>query len=354
MNQAAGRPATSGPVGPPGLDLKRLRAYLTGALPNRVHGELRGELIGAGRSNLTYEVTDQQGDRWVVRRPPLGHVLATAHDMGREFRVLRALRDTAVPVPVVLAHCPDPDVLGAPFYVMARVDGVVYRDAGQSPALSGDRARRIAVELVDVLTELHRIDPQAVGLADFGRPDGYLERQLRRWHTQLDASRSRPLAGIDELHSRLSARVPESGPAAILHGDYRLDNVLVGADDRIAAVLDWEMSTLGDPLADLGLFLVYWELPDRLPVAGVIADMVRPEAGFPSAAELADRYADRLGAELSGLPWYRGFGYFKLAVILEGIHYRFVAGQTVGGGFEHIGDLVPALVELGHRALAEA
>ncbi|HKA68567.1 MAG TPA: phosphotransferase family protein [Actinomycetes bacterium] len=341
-------------MSPPGLDLGRLHVYLAAALPQPIHGQLRGELIGAGRSNLTYEVTDERGDRWVVRRPPLGHVLATAHDMSREFRVLRALRDTAVPVPAVLAHCPDPDVIGAPFYVMAKVDGVVYRSAGQSRSLTGDRAKRIAVELVDVLVELHRIDPVAVGLADFGRPDGYLERQLRRWHTQLDASRSRPLAGIEELHSRLSVRVPESGPAAILHGDYRLDNVLVGADDRIAAVLDWEMSTLGDPLADLGLFLVYWELPDRVPVAGLIADVVRPEAGFPPAAELAGRYADKLGAELSGLSWYRGLGYFKLAVILEGIHYRFVAGQTVGDGFDHIGDLVPVLVELGHRALAEA
>ncbi|HKE49899.1 MAG TPA: phosphotransferase family protein [Actinomycetes bacterium] len=354
MSGTAGRAGTGDPASPPGLDLERLRTYLTAALPGRVHGDLRGELIGAGRSNLTYEVTDEQGDRWVVRRPPLGHVLATAHDMGRESRVLRALLNTAVPVPTVLAHCPDPDVLGAPFYVMAKVDGVVYRSASQSTSLSGDRAQRIALELVDVLTELHRIDPAAVGLADFGRPDGYLERQLSRWRAQLNASRSRRLAGIDELHSMLSERVPESGPAAILHGDYRLDNVLVGADDRIAAVLDWEMSTLGDPLADVGLFLVYWELPDRLPVAGLIADVVRPEAGFPTAAELADRYAGRLGTELSGLPWYRGFGYFKLAVILEGIHYRFVAGQTVGDGFDNIGDLVPALVELGHQALAEA
>jgi len=339
--------------GPPGLDLDRLREYLDRVLPGAVHGSLAADLIGAGRSNLTYLVADGDGCRLVLRRPPLGHVLATAHDMGREFRVLGALRPTAVPVPDVLVLCAEPDVLGAPFYLMAYVAGTVYRSAGDASGLGPDRATAIAYELMDTLVALHSVAPDAAGLADFGRPDGYLERQLRRWATQLDASRSRPLPGIDELHAKLAERVPESGPATILHGDYRLDNVLVGAGDRIVAVLDWEMSTLGDPLADLGLFLVYWELPGLLPTAGLVADAVRTESGFPAGSELAARYAERRGVEPVRLPWYVGFGYFTLAVIVEGIHYRFIGGQTVGAGFDRIGELTSALVELGHRALAE-
>lgn len=339
-------------MSPPGLDLERLRAYLEAERPGMVEGPLRAEVIHGGHSNLTYRVTDGS-DTWVVRRPPLGHVLPTAHNMAREFRVISALGPTAVPVPHAELLCEDDEVVGAPFYVMAEVHGTVYRTADQAGRLGPQRADALARRLIDVLADLHDLDPGVVGLGDLGRPEGYLERQLTRWRKQLDASRSRPLDGIEELHERLTEHVPDSRlPHAILHGDYRLDNALVTDDDKIAAVVDWEMSTLGDPLADLGLFAVYWDRAVAWPQGG-LATAVRPDLGFPSSAELCERYAERRGVDLSALPWYRAFGYFKVAVILEGIHYRYVAGQTVGPDFERLGDAVPHLVRLGHDALTD-
>ncbi len=241
----------------PGLDLDRLTAYLDQATPDLVAGPLSAELVTGGRSNLTYYLGDGTHE-WVLRRPPLGHVLSTAHDMGREFRVLSALAKTTVPVPATIHLCPDPEPLGAPFYVMARVPGVVLRSQEQCAALGQARCRSLGERLVDVLAELHTVDPDTVGLADFGRPQGYLTRQVARWRKQLDASRSRDVAGIDELHDRLAASVPESSRFSLLHGDYRLDNVLVDPQvPDITAVLDWEMATLGDPLADVGLLVVY-------------------------------------------------------------------------------------------------
>ena len=246
----------------PGLDLERFAAWFDAACPGEIGGPLHGRLIAGGRSNLTYGVSD--GTRsWVVRRPPLGHVLATAHDMAREYRVITALRDTSVPVPLSYALCTDPDVLGAPFYVMSAVDGVAYRTAEQLGAVGPARARVIAERMVGTLALLHAVVPAEVGLADFGRPEGFLARQVRRWKKQLDASRSRPLPGIDELHDLLAANTPDGTSPTIVHGDYRLDNVLVGPDDKIAAVLDWEMATLGDPLTDVGLLIVYQRM-DRL------------------------------------------------------------------------------------------
>jgi aminoglycoside phosphotransferase (APT) family kinase protein len=334
----------------PGVDLVKLRDYLARHRPELASAPLSGQVIPGGRSNLTYVITDGRRE-WVLRRPPLGHVLATAHDMAREHRVLSALAGTAVPVPGTLLLCPDPEPLGAPFYLMEKVNGTVYRTAAQTAALSPDQRARLTRTLVDTLADLHRVDPAAVGLADFGRPDGFLARQVRRWSTQLAASRSRDLAGIERLAERLAGTVPESPPPAIVHGDYRLDNLLV-AGDRIAAVLDWEMSTLGDPLTDLGLLLVYW---DRLPALALdnpaVAEGVGPRHGFPAGDRLVEWYAARTGADLAGLDWYVALAGFKLAVILEGIHYRYRQGMTVGDGFERVGDLVPPLVEVGLTAL---
>ncbi|TDQ45864.1 phosphotransferase family protein [Actinorugispora endophytica] len=334
---------------PPGLDLRRLRAHLDAARPGLVGGELTGELIEGGRSNLTYTVTDGSG-RWVVRRPPLGHVLPTAHDMAREHRVVSALAGTDVPVPGVVALCEDESVIGARFYVMDFVPGTPYRSAGQLGALGPERTRDLVLRLVDTLADLHAVDPASVGLADFGRPDGFLERQVRRWGRQLAASRSRELPGVDELRDRLAASLPESGAAAVVHGDYRLDNALVDEEDRIAAVLDWEMSTLGDPITDLALVLAYTSggLPSDIGVSDV-----QDAPGFPGADEIVARYAERSGRDVSDLGWYLGFAYFKLAVILEGIHYRFIRGKTVGANFERIGRAVPVLVEGGLRRLSE-
>ncbi|MEW2265571.1 phosphotransferase family protein [Streptomyces sp. NPDC047853] len=335
------------PDHPPGLDLDRLRGLLDRERPGLVTGPLSGRLIEGGRSNLTYAVSDG-GARWVVRRPPLGHVLATAHDMKREHRVISALHPTNVPVPRTLLLCEDDEVLGAPFYVMEFVEGTPYRTADQLAPLGPERTRSAVLNLVDTLVELHAVDPAEVGLADFGRPEGFLDRQLRRWSKQLDASRNRDLAGIDELHATLGRELPDSPAPAVVHGDYRLDNVLIGGDDEIKAILDWEMSTLGDPLTDLGLLVMY-SMPLGMPDSPVSTTAQAP--GHPAPSELIERYAARSGRDVSAVAWYTAFAWFKLAVILEGIHYRYTLGQTVGRGFDRIGDLVPVFIEHGLTTL---
>ncbi|MEU7039933.1 phosphotransferase family protein [Streptomyces varsoviensis] len=334
---------------PPGLDLERLSAHLDRERPGLATAPLTAELIEGGRSNLTYAVTDG-ASRWVVRRPPLGHVLATAHDMAREYRVISALRDTAVPVPETLLLCEDESVIGAPFYVMEFVAGTPYRTAEQLAEIGPRRTRDVVLGLADTLVRLHAVDPAAVGLADFGRPEGFLERQLRRWGKQLEASRDRDLPGIDELHRTLAGKLPDSPEPTVVHGDYRLDNVLIGADDRITAILDWEMSTLGDPLTDLGLLMMYSE---QEAVEGSPVATTRGAPGHPEPAEIVERYAAGSGRDVSALPWYTAFAYFKLAVILEGIHYRYTLGQTLGSGFERIGDLVPVFIDNGLTTLQE-
>ncbi|MFE2888214.1 phosphotransferase family protein [Streptomyces sp. NPDC059272] len=337
------------PDHPPGLDLDRLRGLLDREQPGLVTGALSGRLIEGGRSNLTYAVTDGT-EKWVVRRPPLGHVLATAHDMKREHRVISALHPTSVPVPRPVLLCEDDEVLGAPFYVMEFVEGTPYRTAGELLPLGPERTRGAVLELVDTLVELHAVDPAEVGLADFGRPEGFLDRQLRRWGKQLDASRNRDLAGVEELHAALGHRLPTSPAPAVVHGDYRLDNVLIGEDDKIKAILDWEMSTLGDPLTDLGLLVMY-SMPLDLPNSPISTTASAP--GHPTPAELVERYAARSGRDVSSVSWYTAFAWFKLAVILEGIHYRYTLGQTVGPGFDRIGELVPVFIEHGLTTLQE-
>lgn len=335
------------PDHPPGLDLDRLRGLLDRERPGLVHGPLTGRLIEGGRSNLTYAVSDGTS-KWVVRRPPLGHVLATAHDMRREHRVISALHPTDVPVPNPVLLCEDEEVLGSPFYVMEFVEGTPYRTADQLAPLGPERTRDAVLSLVDTLVELHAVDPADVGLADFGRPEGFLDRQLRRWGKQLDASRNRDLAGIDELHATLGRRLPQSPAATVVHGDYRLDNVLMGEDDEIKAILDWEMSTLGDPLTDLGLLAMY-SMPLGTPDSPVSTTAEAP--GHPDPAELVARYAERSGRDVSAVSWYTAFAWFKLAVILEGIHYRYTLGQTVGRGFDRIGELVPVFIQQGLTTL---
>ncbi|MGW4386865.1 phosphotransferase family protein [Streptomyces sp. NPDC004685] len=336
---------------PPGLDLDQLRGHLDRERPGLVAGPLSGRVVEGGRSNLTYIVGDGSST-WVVRRPPLGHVLATAHDMKREYRVISALNPTSVPVPEALLMCEDDSVLGAPFYVMEYVTGTPYRTADQLAQLGPERTRAAVLGLVDTLVDLHAVDPAEVGLTDFGRPEGFLDRQLRRWGKQLDASRNRELAGVDELHAALGRSLPTSPAPTVVHGDYRLDNVLINEDsdgvDRIKAVLDWEMSTLGDPLTDLGLLVMYsakLDLPDS-PVSTTAA-----AAGHPDPAEIIERYAARSGRDVSAVSWYTAFAWFKLAVILEGIHYRYTLGQTVGAGFDRIGELVPVFIDHGLTTL---
>ena len=337
-------------VHPPGLDLARFGAWFVDTVPSVNRAELSARLIAGGRSNLTYEVTDGT-DRWIVRRPPLGHVLATAHDMGREHRVISALGDAPVPVPRTYGLCQDPSVLGAPFYVMEAVNGTPYRRADELAVLGPVRTRAISEALVDTLAQLHDVDPAAVGLGDFGRPEGFLERQVRRWKKQLDASYCRDLPAAQQLYDRLAASVPAHSPTGIVHGDYRLDNVLVDDQDRPVAVIDWEMATLGDPLTDVGLLALYNRV-GALAGGAAVAD-ASSAPGFLTEEEMLARYADRSRHDLSDLAFHLGLAAFKLAVILEGIHYRHLQGQTVGPGFDQVGAVVQPLLEIGLDSLKE-
>jgi aminoglycoside phosphotransferase (APT) family kinase protein len=337
------------PVTTPGIDLAGLTRWLTAEFPSApAHDGTAPEvtLISGGRSNLTYHIV-HNGRSMVLRRPPLGHVLATAHDMRREYTVISALSPTPVPVPEPLGFCADESVIGAPFYLMAEVDGAIYRTAGEVRALGPHDGTALGNALADTLAELHAVDPYAVGLADFGRPEGYLDRQVRRWRKQLAASYTRPLPGAEELAERLAGSVPVSTRSAVVHGDYRLDNVIV-RDGRIAAILDWEMSTLGDPLTDLGITCVYWD------GVGGFGDTLPPSPGslpgWPTRADFIERYARHAGTEVDRLDWYLAFAYFKLAVILEGIWCRYTQGLTVGEGFDRIGAGVPDLIARGLAA----
>lgn len=337
---------------PPGLDLLRLAGWLPGAIGS-VGPDLEARLVPGGKSNLTYEVTDGRST-WILRRPPLGHVLATAHDMVREHRVMAALADTAVPVPEMLALCTDADVIGAPFYLMSRVEGTPYRTAAQLESIGPRRTRVIAEGMIDTLAALHRVDPARVGLAGFGKPEGFLTRQVNRWKKQLDASYCRDLPAADELRRRLAADVPPESAAGIVHGDYRLDNLLVAevdGRDQVAAVIDWEMATLGDPLTDLALLLVYHRYGKVADGESVTDAAAAP--GFPSEGEIIARYSAGSERDMSRFGFYLGLACYKLAVILEGIHYRYLHGQTVGPGFENIGPGIHPLLDMGLAALDE-
>ena len=331
---------------PRGLDLAAFTPWF--AEQTEVDGDLSAELIAGGKSNLTYLVADGS-HQWVVRRPPLGHVLATAHDMGREYTVMTALRETDVPVPTTLAHCTDEDVLGAPFYVMEHVVGTPYRTAAQLEELGEDRTRLVSTRMVETLAALHAVDPQAVGLGEFGRPEGFLARQVRRWRKQIEASHSRDLAGLDELIGLLEGTDPPEQPPGIVHGDYRLDNLLV-EDDEVRAVIDWEMATLGDPVTDVALLLVYDRMATLAGGSSVADAALAP--GFLGEEEILAAYVEAGGREPSGgFGFHTGLAYFKLAAILEGIHYRYVNGQTVGEGFDSVGDATEPLIAAGIDAL---
>ena len=337
-------------TGTPGLDLDAFRGWYDAQRPGELGADLSAEVIAGGRSNLTYTVTDGSRE-WVVRRPPLGHVQATAHDMGREYTAMSALQGTDVPVPVMLAHCEDPEVLGAPFYVMEKVEGRSYRRAAELAELGPERTEAIAGRLVEVLAKLHAVDPAAVGLGEFGRPRGFLERQVRRWGKQLEGSKTQDRPEADRLHRLLTEQLPAEDPSVmgIVHGDYRLDNCLVGAtDDQVHAVVDWEMATLGDTRTDLALMLVYDALGT---VATTAVSDVALAPGYPGREAQLATYAAASGRELGDMSFHMALAWFKLAVILEGIHYRYLAGQTVGEGFDQIGQGFDLIIDAGHAAL---
>ena len=317
-------------------------------------GPYRFELIAGGRSNLTFKVTDAADNAYVLRRPPTSHVLPSAHDMGREHKIIKALGPTPVPVPEALGYCDDEAVNGRPFYVMGYVDGHILRDRTIAEKVFTPEERRAAgLDLVDVLVALHNVDVDAIGLGDLAKKESYIERQLKRWYGQFEQSaaiQDRTVPLVDEVHDLLAKHIPAQGPATIVHGDYRLDNTMFGYDARVAAVLDWEICTLGDPLADMGLLMVYWtEEGDSHSPLGV-APTTAP--GFPSRAELRERYAAESGRDLGLLDFYVAFGYWKLACILEGVFARY-AGGAMGGdrsNFAGFGEQVQALAEAAREA----
>jgi len=322
------------PDNPQGLDLDRLLPWF------REHVEpvdsLSAKVIGHGRSNITYRLEDN-GRSWVLRRPPLSHVQKTAHDMGREFRILSALAPAGFPAPDPIALCEDIAINDAPFYIMEYVDGLVPVDPNEVARRFDEDARRhIGEELVDVLVRLHSFTPAEIGLDGFGKPQGYLERQVRRFSQQLEEIRYRDTPELDELAKRLARSIPPERAPGIVHGDYRLDNAILDDNGHIIAVLDWEMSTLGDSLADMGLLQMYWSRGSSQEIA--IAGMpVMNLPGFPSWEEASARYSEKSGRDLGGLDFYAVLAHFKLGVILENMYKRFLGGGTVGAGFEAIG-----------------
>ncbi len=306
-----------------GIDVAKVSEWLADNVAD-ARAPFSFQLIAGGRSNLTFLVTDDNGIRYVLRRPPLGHVLATAHDMAREHRIISAVGQTDVPVPATLGLCTDESVNGAPFYVMNFVDGVVLDNAEKAELLDKSLRRSASFNLIDVLCELHDVDIDAVGLGNLAKREGYIERQIKRWSTQWENSKTRELPEIDEVVRLLSTKVPQQQDISIAHGDFRFGNVLTDVTTgRIAAVLDWELCTLGDPLADLGYIGVYWS---DGPASALRANDPTPAGGFTTYGELVERYATKTGRDVSGVDYYVAFSCWRLAVISEGVYARYLHG----------------------------
>jgi len=329
---AEGSGATpNGSKGPEGIAQGAVQDWLLANVPG-VQPPVSFELIAGGRSNLTFKVTDSAGNRYALRRPPLSHVLPTAHDMSREYRVITALGDTPVPVPRTYGLCADEEVNGRPFYVMEFVEGHIVRDAQVAEKALDEPARARAGEsMAQTLAALHAVDVDAVGLGDFAKREGYIERQLRRWYQQFANSQ---VEGVDTasivgtVHDMLASAIPPQESTAIVHGDYRLDNAVLGDDGTVKAVLDWEICTLGDPLADMGLLMVYWTEPgDEAALLGVTPTVL---PGFSTRAEMKAMYEKASGRDLSRLDFYVAFGYWKLACIIQGVYARYVGGAAAG------------------------
>ncbi len=312
----------------PGIRAEPVTAWFVEHVPG-VRPPLRFDLFVGGHSNLTFKVTDAAGERFVLRRPPLHHVLPTAHDVGREHKIISGLGPTAVPVPPALGFCSDPETIGAPFYVMGFVPGHVLHDRDTAErALDEPRRRAAGESFIDVLAKLHAVDPDAVGLGDLGRKDGYIARQLKRWYGQWLQSKTRELPSVDRVHDLLQARIPDQGRASVVHGDYRLGNCLTSDEGRIEAVLDWEICTLGDPLADLGYVLATWPDPSDSRPATPKAPSLVP--GFPSRREVLDLYTRRSGRDTSLVDFYVAFALWKSACIIEGVYARYLGGALGG------------------------
>ena len=335
----------------PGLPHAAVSRWLAQTLPELGAGvDWTAEVITGGLSNVTYRLF-LPNCNVILRRPPLGGGLPSAHDMEREHTVQSGLARTAAQVPEMLALCSDHSVLGATFYVMRDVPGQVLRSAADTRALEVDVRAAVSTELVHGLADLHAVNYTAAGLSEFGRPEGYCARQVRRWGQQWERSATRSLPDMDELLRRLADAIPLSSDSSVVHGDYKIDNTimdLTGPAPRVAAILDWELATLGDPLADLGTLLTYWQdssAPDGAAFQQITHLTVWE--GFPTVDDLAQSYALRSGRDLTELNFYLALGAMKLAVILEGVHARFLGGQTIGSGHAAVADAVPVLTARG-------
>jgi len=310
------------------------------------------EGIAAGGSNLTFRVEDANGRLFVLRRPPAKVLLATAHDVAREHRILAALADSAVPVPRVHGFCDDSSVTGAPFYVMEFIEGRILRAQADAAGMDEAACRIATQSLIDTQIAFHTVDLDAVGLSDLARHDGYVERQLHRWYQQYDRGRVRDLPLLEELHARLSARrPPPSGPPGLAHGDYRFDNTVLGADHEIAAVLDWELCTIGDPLADFSWSMMYWNDPGD-PYSFLESPPTLHPA-FMRRDEMIALYARTADRDVSDLPWFVVFCWWKMACIVEGVYARALAGASGGGrvrSVESIAERVERMLDLADEA----
>jgi aminoglycoside phosphotransferase (APT) family kinase protein len=307
----------------PGVDSDRVSPWLEANIAEAT-APFEFTLIAGGRSNLTYAVTDADRRRFVLRRPPLGRVLATAHDMAREHRIISAVGRTGVPVPPALGLCLDDDVNGAPFYVMGFVDGVVLDGPERAGELPPELRPQVSEHLIDVLADLHAVDIDEIGLGDLAKREGYVARQVKRWSTQWEQSKTRELPMIEEVARRLGEHLPSQQGVSIAHGDYRFGNCLTDVErGRINAVLDWELCTLGDPLADVGYLGVYWYDGNT---STARANDPTPAGGFPAFTDLVERYARRTGRDMTGIDYYIAFGCWRLAVISEGVYARYMDG----------------------------
>lgn len=303
-----------------GIELESVTAWLCECVQD-LAPPLEFALIAGGHSNLTFRFVDQNGAAFVLRRPPLAHVLESAHDMGREHRIVSALCNSQVPVAATYGLCSDVEVNGAPFYVMGFVEGPVLHDATLARALPETERRSLGLNVIEVLVKLHEIDPDAVGLGELGRKEAYLARQLKRWNKQWAASKTHEIPEMEETSRLLQEKMPEQIGATIVHGDYRLGNMIVG-DGKIRALLDWELCTLGDPLADVGYLLNNWIEPGE-----GVADVVPTAAGgFPSRGEISEQYETATGRSLSGINYYQAFSHWRLAAIGQGVYKRYLVG----------------------------
>ena len=334
---------------PEGIFESSVTSWLDTSVDGAV-GPYSWEIIAGGHSNLTFLVTDANGRRLVLRRPPLAHGLASAHDMAREHRIISALNRSSVPVPTTVGLCEDDRINGAPFYVMEYVDGHVVRDVEAAERRLSEPARTRASEsLADTLAAIHEVDLVSVGLNDLGRHEDYLARQLRRWYGQWEQQRTRDLSLIDDVHAVLIANLPAQQAATIVHGDYRLDNTMVDDDGNVCAVLDWEICTLGDPLADIAMLAVYWTGPTDTQSAWESGATTAP--GFWDRNQLIERYAQSSGRDLGNFDLYMAFANWKLACILEGVYARYLGGAL---GERNTSELEPFKRQVDSAARAAA